>query len=298
MAGRNICCLVIFIAASFLGCVSRTDQSTGSKILFLATAAGDSVSNIYVMNPDGSDKQMLTSFGPADGEVAWPSWSPHGRRILYAKYEAETANAYIMSANGTGSISVPNQADFQDTPCWSHDGTEIAYTTAAANGGRNVIKVVKLDGSGYYVVEDKERGLGYQNWSPAEALFVLELSMGGPPDIFTMSALDGSSWTQLTDDPKLDEWPTFSRDGKQIAWAHGIEGDKDIWVMNVDGTNKRQVTNGVIIGDSFPSFSPDGSQIVFASGVEVTVPTIYVVKIDGSGLTKIADGTSPVWSPF
>lgn len=298
MTNRYLSCIAALLITTSFGCKSQTVESTGSKILFLTTAQGDSVTNIYVMNPDGTDKKALTSFTAANGQLAWPSWSPDGKRILYAMSEGEMANVYIMNSDGSGTIPVPDTSDVQDTPCWSPDGTEIAYTTPASNGERNTIKVVKVDGSGHYLVQDKERGLGYQNWSPVEPLFVLEFSMGGPPDIYTMSARDGSNRRQLTNDPNLDEWPNFSRDGKQIVWAHGVEGDKDIWVMNVDGSNKHKVTDDVAIGDAYPSFSPDGSQIVFTSGSEGVAPSIYVINIDGTGLKKIADGSSPVWSPF
>ncbi len=299
----NSCSVISFALISiFSACVGQTDETSEnpavSKILFLDSPNDAKVNNIFIMNTDGSERTQITRFTEEDGDVAWPSWSPDGKRILYAMYKGETANLYIINSDGSGRITVPDEADFQDTPCWSPAGTEVAYTTVAPDGERNIIKVVKVDGSGQYVVEDKERGLGYQTWSPVEPLFALEFSLGGPPDIYTMSALDGSNRTRLTNDSKLDEWPAFSRDGKKIAWAHGIEGDKDIWVMNVDGTNKRKVTNDIAIGDAYPSFSTDGSQIVFTSGMEGGPASIYVSNIDATGLTKIAAGASPAWSPF
>jgi len=299
----NFCSVIsLTLIAIFSACVGQQDETSEnpavSKIIFLDSSNDAEVNNIFIMNTDGSERTQITHFTEEDGDVAWPNWSPDGKKILYAMYKGEIANLYIIHSDGSGRTTVPDEADFQDTPCWSPDGTEVAYTTVAPDGERNIIKVVKIDGSGQYFVEDKERGLGYQTWSPIEALFALEFSLGGPPDIYTMSALDGSNRTQLTNDPKLDEWPAFSRDGKQIAWAHGVEGDKDIWVMNVDGSDKRKVTNNVAIGDSYPSFSPDGSQIAFTSGGEGGPTSIYIVNLDGTGLTKIATGANPAWSPF
>jgi len=82
-----------------------------------------------------------------------------------------------------------------------------------------------------------------------------------------------------------------------IVWAHGVEGDKNLWVMNTDGSNKRQITQNIAVGDAFSSFSPDGSRVVFTSGSEGKSLSIYVIYIDGSGLEKIAEGASANWSP-
>jgi len=67
--------------------------------------------------------------------------------------------------------------------------------------------------------------------------------------------------------------------------------------MNADGSNKRQITQNIAVGDGFASFSPDGSRIVFTSGSEGKPLSIYVIYLDGSGLKKIAEGASANWSP-
>jgi Tol biopolymer transport system component len=67
--------------------------------------------------------------------------------------------------------------------------------------------------------------------------------------------------------------------------------------MNADGSNKRRLTHNIAIGDAFSSFSPDGSRVAFTSGSEGQPPSIYVIYLDGSGLKKIAEGSSPNWSP-
>ena len=77
----------------------------------------------------------------------------------------------------------------------------------------------------------------------------------------------------------------------------------DIWVMNADGSNKRQITN--LNKASFaPYFFPDGKRIIFSSNVADPKGRdfdLYVVKVDGSGLERITyyedfDGF-PMFSP-
>jgi Tol biopolymer transport system component len=79
----------------------------------------------------------------------------------------------------------------------------------------------------------------------------------------------------------------------------------EIWVMNADGTNKRQITN--IGAASFaPYFTPDGKSIIFSSNHFASDPRrrnfdLLLVNVDGTGLTRVTynetfDGF-PMFSP-
>src|SRR5262245_35575198 len=70
--------------------------------------------------------------------------------------------------------------------------------------------------------------------------------------------------------------PVFSPDGKQIAFMSGRDGNPEIYVMNVDGTNVRRLTNHPA-GDSSPTWSPSGSQIAFTSD-RSGKPQIYLMS--------------------
>ena len=103
---------------------------------------------------------------------------------------------------------------------------------------------------------------------------------------------------QITNGSNQDV-PAWSPDGKKIAFSSG----QDIWVMNADGSNQKQVFNS-IVWDGEPCFNDDGSRIYFAS--ELVSPiysqfiSIHVVDMDGSDriqLTNGADMRSPAMSP-
>src|SRR3954463_9762935 len=84
-------------------------------------------------------------------------------------------------------------------------------------------------------------------------------------DIY-LQRVDGLSVTQLTFDEADDAFPTFSSDGKQIAFCSTRAGSWDLYVMDIDGKNVTQVTSGPM-QDLHPSFSPDGKRLVYcASG--------------------------------
>ena len=127
---------------------------------------------------------------------------------------------------------------------------------------------------------------------------VFESGRDGNPEIYTINPVTGKGLKRLTNNKMLDEWPSFSKDGSLIAWVRGVEGDKNIWVMNKDGRYPRQISYDINIGDGFPSFSPDGSELLFQSNSEEEPASINIINLDGSDLRKIGEGFFPNWSPF
>jgi TolB protein len=143
----------------------------------------------------------------------------------------------------------------------------------------------------------------------------------GDLNIYTMN-VDGSNVRRLTTTPGYDGGPFFSPDGRQIvyrAWHptgddlaayQGLLAQRlvrpnrmELWVMNADGSDQRQITN--LGGANFaPFFAPDGRQIIFSSNHKTPRSRnfdLYLVNIDGSGLEQVTthgefDGF-PMFSP-
>jgi TolB protein len=93
--------------------------------------------------------------------------------------------------------------------------------------------------------------------------------------------------------------PVFSPDGTRIAFMSGRDGNPEIYVINVDGSNLRRLTNHPA-GDGTPTWSPNSAQIAFVSDRTGT-PQIYLMAADGSNVRRITMNESwadqPTWSP-
>jgi Tol biopolymer transport system component len=110
---------------------------------------------------------------------------------------------------------------------------------------------------------------------------------------------DGTEINEITTGVKstYDESPTWSPDGKRIAYhrGHGTWVGISIWVVNSDGSGDTKIANG-----AWPSWSPDGTLIAFTNYESDYNCQIYLVNPDGNGLNNLTSGPHdvfPEWSP-
>ena len=104
---------------------------------------------------------------------------------------------------------------------------------------------------------------------------------------------------RLTDHPAGDYTPSFSPDGRHIAFMSKRDGNREIYVMDSDGSNPTRLTDDPA-DDFSPSWSPDGRHIAFMSERDGN-QEIYVMDFDGSNPRRLtddpADDRAPSWSP-
>jgi TolB protein len=105
---------------------------------------------------------------------------------------------------------------------------------------------------------------------------------------------------RLTAQASIDMYPQVSPDARQIVFVSDRDGDYDLYLMEADGDNLRQLTQNDVT-DRIPSWSPDGAWIVFSSDPRGDGShDIYQIRPDGSDLTLVyTDGlrnSHPRWS--
>lgn len=267
-------------------------SADGKKLIFQSTRDGRGCDQIYTMNIDGSDVKMVSS---GDGRTTCGYFFKNGKRILY-------------SSTHLGSRACPPPPDFSKGYVWAVYESFDIFTA-------------KPDGSDLKQLTNTP-GYDAETTISRQGKLVFTSKRDGDLEIYTMDA-NGTNLKRLTNELGYDGGPFWSYDGKQIVYrAYHPQTQKekndyaallkqnlirptvlDIWVMNADGTNKRQVTK--LSKASFaPFFFPDGKRVIFSSNVADPRGRdfdLYMIKTDGSGLERITFNNTfdgfPMFSP-
>lgn len=113
-------------------------------------------------------------------------------------------------------------------------------------------------------------------------------------------APDSGAPVALTADDFTDRHPALSPDGSWVAFESDRGGQPDLWVIKVDGTGLRRVTDHPA-DDRWPTWSPAGDRIAFTSTRDDPAGDIYSVPATGGSATRLtvdpAADTQPAWSP-
>ena len=200
----------------------------------IAYAAGE----IFIINPDGTDRQMLTDTYWAENDH--PAWSPDGSKIAFESWRDGNLEIYVMNSDGTNQINLTNNPTSDFDPCWSPDGSKIIFYRDGA------VWMMNSDGT-----LSTSLAVGSDaSWSPDGSKIVFVSNTA----IWMMNS-DGKNQTQLS---KLNEYPgnpRFSPDGTKIAWTGNPSANIDIYVIDSDGTNRLKLTNqGFNSGNSWSPF--------------------------------------------
>jgi len=242
-----------------------------------------------------------------EGDAVQPSWSPHGQSIAYWGIDTGSARAlWTVPAGGGKPVLVLRDNFLNWSPVWSPDG-QYLYFASNRGGSMNLWRVPIDEASG------QKTGALEAITAPSEWNGLPSLSRDGKHVLYATS----ESRTNLERAPleparlavgRLEAVTQGSRgirscdispDGQWVAFHTSIP-QEDLFVIRVDGSGLRQLTNDVF-RDRYPRWSPDGSRLLFQSDRGGTYG-IWSIRADGSGLepvTRAGDGTVayPAGSP-
>ena len=146
---------------------------------------------------------------------------------------------YVMGPDGENPTNLTNNPADDTNPAFSPDGTRIAFTSNRPNetGGGQFVYVMNADGSGVRQLSQEEFSSG-ANWSHDGNMIAYNTD-----DIYVTKADGSGESILLVHNDQINRNPVWSPDDSQIAWISGQEGAMDIFVMNADGSNVRQITD-------------------------------------------------------
>lgn len=251
------------------------------RIIFQSTRPPFGCDQIFTMNLDGSGVKLVST---GRGRTTCGYFFADGKSILY-------------SSTHLGADSCPPPPSFARGYVWAVYPSYDIFTA-------------KDDGSEPRQLTTTPRYDAEATLSPDGKRIVFTSLRDGDLELYAMN-IDGSDVRQLTHEMGYDGGAFFSPDGKLIVYrAYHPQtpeeqadyqsllredlvrpGKVELFVMNADGSNKRQITqNGA--ANFAPFFHPNGRQIIFCSNVNDRGPRrrnfdLHLVNLDGSGLEQV-----------
>ncbi len=225
--------------------------------------------DIFIANADGSGKRFVV------GRASQPDLSPDGQRFTYRSWKDDTRGMFFMDFSGLSFERVAAQAFFEDgRPCFSFDGWSIVFFSRRESDRQPRLYV--RDGGA-----TKERGLGIigtnPDWAP-DGRIIYQGCSGEACGLIIIHP-NGDNPVAVTSDGR-DAAPAVSPDGSKVAFMSQREGNWQIYTVNIDGSDLKQVTQSHTV-DGLPAWSPDGQYIAYASN-EAGGWSIWAMKADGS----------------
>lgn len=173
------------------------------------------------------------------GQNFLPVFSPDGRHLAFMSTRDGNSEIYIANRDGSDLRRLTDNPAIDSTPTWSPTGTQVAFTSDRS--GTPQIYVVGVDGTGL-------RRLTFESyadratWSPAPYNEIAFASRTGPGfDIKILSLADGLV-RQITFGEGTNESPAWSPNGRHMAFMSTRAGRSQIFTVDRDGRNIRQIT--------------------------------------------------------
>ncbi|HHM01529.1 MAG TPA: hypothetical protein ENJ15_00840 [Caldithrix abyssi] len=251
------------------------------QLIFQSTHGQYKCDQIFTMNLDGSHKQLVST---GKGRTTCSYFLPGDNKIIYASTHADNEDC-------------PTPPDFSKGYVWKVYSSFDLYVANRDGSDPRVF----LPSPGY----DAEATV-----SPKGDKIVFTSMRDGDLDIYTVN-IDGTGLKRLTTALGYDGGPFFNWDGSKIVYrAFHPKTEKEIarykqllsedliepnafqiWVMDADGGNKRQITDNEYANFA-PFFHPDGKRIIFCSNKGSSDPrrpdfNLWMINTDGSGLEQI-----------
>lgn len=214
--------------------LNHHDWSPDTQWFTAVGYASETTWSIYIFHADGSNLTRLTATnGVWDID---PAWSPDGSQIAFTRFypTQNREEIWIMNADGSNQHDIGIEGG---SPKWSPDGTRLIYH--ARRDDDYDIYTCDADGDNEQAITSASTGEIVPVWSSDGSQIVFVEVEGDLNHTICIVDSNGTNLRRLTDGGS----PKWSPDGSVIAFHSGPAEEWEVYIINTDGTNRRQVTD-------------------------------------------------------
>ena len=270
-------CVVILILGAAQVCFVSAKAPKTAKIAFGSKRDGNT--EIYIMNPNGSQRVNLTWHAAED---FGPDWSPTGEYIAFNSDRDGIRDIYLMDADGTNVRKVFQSSAHRRCPAWSPDGKRIAYL----NVGDWSIYITTIDGEQVERIVSSGFLGGCPSWSPDGS----EIAFVSAPEqarrlLKAINLQTRKERVLVPNQVPRTLWgpPAWSPDGTRIAFYWSLKG---IYVVNSNGKKLKRLISRAID----PLWSPDGDEFIYRRNGQ-----LFKLNLDNRKSIKLMHGFDADW---
>jgi tetratricopeptide (TPR) repeat protein len=196
---------------------------------------------ISLLASEAAAPQQLRS-----GSLAWPTFSPDGRRMAYAAQDGSgTWQIYIAPVDGSAE---PQTYAAGKWPTWANNGW-LAWTGCDAGGACGIFIDNPDDDQPPIQLSTSANDIA-MSWHPDGGSLIYMANHTGNWEVFRVNT--DRTFAQLTDDPASDGLPVWSPDGSKIAFVSDRSGEWGVYLMESSGENPHIILE---LGPDLPNWT-------------------------------------------
>ncbi|HMF55023.1 MAG TPA: protein kinase [Pyrinomonadaceae bacterium] len=265
----------------------------GTQFAFVREDPNDLEAVIFIANADGTNERRLAA-RKGSAYFGDLTWSPDGQTIACSAGDTDAGGAYmnvigVSVADGAEKSFTNERWLLVEGLTWLHDGTGLilSATDRATNLGQ-IWQLSYPDGHAQRITNDLNKYEGVSLTADSGALVTLQYEQLS--NIWVAPAGRSISQAQqITSGTGRYYSFSWTPDGR-IVYTSRSAGNRDIWIMDADGSHQRQLTNDAA-SDYQPSATPDGRYIFFISD-RSGAPNIWRMDASGANQRQMTRGNN------